>query len=96
MNSAPCAAQRSAAHAAAARSAVVVRGLVAELDEVGPAAQRAVERALEPAAVGDEVQVRVLQARAALGSAVHTHSLASATGPDRRYHRSSEREPITG
>ena len=66
MNSAPWVAQRSAAHAAAARISASVARLVAKLDEVDAAAQRAVERALEARAVRDEVQARVPQARAAV------------------------------
>ena len=96
MNSAPCARAALRRPRGRGEDLRVGRGLVAELDEVDAAAQRAVERALEARAVRDEVQVRVPEARAAVGSAAaHTHSLASATRSDRRYHRWPEREPTT-
>src|SRR5512133_2811707 len=53
---------------------LVVGGvLVAQLEEVDAAGQRALEGALHPAAVGDEVQAGIAQAC----STVHAHSLAS-------------------
>jgi hypothetical protein len=69
--------QRPARLAALARAlrggeqVVVARGLVAQLHEVGATRQRAVERALEAADVGNEVQVRAGEARAALGRGDH-------------------------
>ena len=77
-NSAPAASQSARAVAAAASELVVGGVLVAQLEEVDAAGQRALEGALHPAAVGDEVQAGIAQAR----SAVHAHSVASRA----RYH----------
>ena len=77
--SAPAAWQRSRAMLGGGQQLVVGGVLVAQLEEVDAAGQRAVQGARHPAAVGDEVQAGVAQAR----SAVHAHSLASHA----RYHR---------
>jgi hypothetical protein len=65
---------------------VVGRVLVAQLEEVDAPGQRALERALHPAAVGDEVQAGIAQAV----SAVHAHSLASPRASIR-----GQREPVS-
>ena len=95
MNSAPCgvAARRGPPRPRRAISSSS-RGLVAQLHEVGAAAQRAVERAVEARAVGDEVQVRARRRARRSAPLRHAHSLASAPGRIGATIGASEREPV--
>jgi hypothetical protein len=74
------------------RQQLVVGGvLVAQLEEVGAAGERAVEGALHPSAIGDEVQACIAQAL----KTVHENSLPHAA-QSARASMDGLREPYQG